>query len=138
MERATVQEPSLCNRHNIKLQNLSGVLPSTPSPSVEGGESICFSDARPKTEPATLNELLHNAVIDVKEKKVTVDSEIALSVSYVLVEYGINLTTPLRSLLEDEGYEARADDSLYLKAGDVQVSYDHATMISQWNRDFYF
>jgi len=63
---------------------------------------------------------------------------ISPDVSQMLVEYGIDLSTPLKPVLEEKGYEPQDDEYLYLLGGDVAGTYTGATYEANWDQNFYF
>lgn len=56
----------------------------------------------------------------------------------MLVEYGIDLSTPLKPVLESKGYQPTDDEYLYLLGGDVAGNYAGARYSADWNKQFYF
>lgn len=116
------------------------VKPSSPVATTRAGDaaSICFSNASPSAKPDKPDGLLYNSTIDIQQTSVTVSTGIGVSVSYVEFEYGLDLTTPLKSMLEEKGYTATPEDSLYLQGGDVLGTYRDSEFFAAWNRDFYF
>lgn len=102
-------------------------------------ESICVLDARPSGKPnSTEGGLMYDTKVDIQPDRVSVSAVIDISVSYVVVEYGIDFTTALKQLLLDKGYTPHADDSLYLQGGNVLGAYRGSTFSADWNRDLYF
>jgi len=68
----------------------------------------------------------------------TVDATIKPEVSQMLVEYGIDLSTPLKPVLEEKGYEPQDDEYLILLGGDVAGTYDGSDFTAAWDQNFYF
>lgn len=67
-----------------------------------------------------------------------IDAKISQDVSQVLVEYGLDLSTPLKPVLIDKGYEPSSDEYLYLLGGDVAGVYDGSDYSAKWDQNFYF
>lgn len=67
-----------------------------------------------------------------------VEVEISLDVSDALVEYGVELTTPLQKLLVEKEYVPESDNYLYLLGGDIAGEYDGSKFSAAWDQNFYF
>ncbi|CAB9524950.1 peptidase C11, clostripain [Seminavis robusta] len=67
-----------------------------------------------------------------------VEAQISSKVSQVLVEYGIDLSTPLKPVLREKGYEPEDDEYLYLLGGDVYGNYAGSSFDASWDQNFYF
>jgi Clostripain family len=107
---------------------------STPS-SGEGSEVP--SDAAPPGKPDALI-ISDSGKANANAGTFEVRATISASVSQMLVEYGIDLSTPLKPVLEEKGYVPSDDDYLYLLGGDVAGTYQGSTFSADWNQQFYF
>lgn len=121
---------------------LQWFLPSG-SPSSTDGSSICGQGAElPADVTADLPE--GTLIIDASgsENSATGTFDLAATitsdVSQMLVEYGIDLSTPLKPVLEEKGYKPADDEYLYLLGGDVAGVYEGSNFDAVWNRKFYF
>jgi hypothetical protein len=123
---------------------LAASVPNLDSPSIEAvarnaeGETVCFTSAIPSGEPDEPDGMLYGTDVEVLPDSVTVSTGIGRSVSYLLYEYGVDLTTPLKRLLLEKGYRPEDGDALYLYGGDVQGSYHGSEFSAEWNRQMYF
>lgn len=70
--------------------------------------------------------------------KFEIDTEISPDVGQMWVEYGIDLSTPLRPFLRDKGYTPRDDEYLFLLGGDVIGDYNGSRYSAEWDQNFYF
>lgn len=112
------------------------------APSGVGGNTVCgkgietsaATAATAVTEPA----LLYNVDVAINPSQVKVSAEMDPAVDQVLVEYSVDLTTPLKELMVERGYPPELDDYLFLLGGDVHGNYDGSKFDATWNRDFYF
>ena len=123
---------------------LTASLPNLDSPTIEAvarnaeGETVCFTSAIPSGEPDEPDGMLYGTDVEVLPDLVTVSAGIGRSVSYLLYEYGVDLTTPLKGLLLEKGYRPEDGDTLYLYGGDVQGNYRGSEFSAEWNRQMYF
>ena len=115
---------------------------SSGTPSGGDGTSVCGNGAEVIREVG--DEASNNLII---EDSGTTDSTtglfaltatIAPAVSMMLVEYGIDLSTPLKPVLEEKGYTPTDDEYLYLLGGDVPGEYEGNTFKASWDQNFYF
>lgn len=67
-----------------------------------------------------------------------ITAELGQDVSQVMVEYGLDLSTPLKPVLIERGQVPRDDDYLYLLGGDVAGNYDGSRYSASWDQNFYF
>jgi hypothetical protein len=106
----------------------------------DGSSSVCTQGATPTTADCNPHGLIHcNSGEENEQQQYVVTATISSDVSGVIVYYGIDLTTPLKPYLTGEGFEPRDDDYLFLKAGDVSVTFDTGSSItSTWDMNFYF
>jgi hypothetical protein len=68
----------------------------------------------------------------------TINAEISSNVTQMWVEYGIDLSTPLRPFLREKGYTPRDDEFLFLLGGDVVGEYNGSNFKAAWDQNFYF
>jgi len=108
---------------------------STPS---GGGDTICGVSSVPVGAPADPDALIITDSGGLKNGFFDVTSEISQDVSQILVEYGIDLSTPLKPVLREKGYEPSSDEYLYLLGGDVAGTYEGSDYKASWDQNFYF
>ncbi|CAB9498210.1 Clostripain family [Seminavis robusta] len=89
-------------------------------------------------EVATSLFITQNASQNASTGSLDFTATISLDTSEVSVEYGIDLTTPLKQQLVDKGYEPTDDEYLVLLGGDVVGEYDRDTFSASWDQFFYF
>lgn len=105
------------------------------------GTSICsVSMASDTTVAVDPNALIVSATAeeDTDTGGFRVETKISADVTQVWVEYGIDLTTPLRPFLRDKGYAPRDDEFLFLLGGDVIGDYNGSIFLADWDQKFYF
>ncbi|CAB9524949.1 peptidase C11, clostripain [Seminavis robusta] len=111
---------------------------SAATPGSSAGDSVCQVAAQPAGQPVNPSELLSRPEANIESTKVTLTAHMAPRVDQVVVEYAVDLSSPLKPFLEDRGYIPSDIEYLYLKGGDVRGSYQGNTFEAEWNRDFYF
>lgn len=112
-----------------------------PAPSVtDSGSSVCGmgSTAAPQTD-STPNEWIKSATASEDSSgNYVVDAQISGDVNQMLVEYGVDLTTPLVPFLKGKGYDPDPNNYLYLLGGDVAGNYSGNEFTASWDQNFYF
>ena len=107
-----------------------------------GGTSVCGTGAGVPPEVTVSNPgaliMEDSGVIDTASGLFKVDATISPDVSQMLVEYGIDLSTPLKPVLEEKGYTPTDDEYLILLGGDVAGSYSGSEFSAAWDQKFYF
>jgi hypothetical protein len=120
---------------------------SSGTPSGGDGTSVCGQGAELPTADAAGDQLPSPSGDLIVDDSGTVNSAtglfelsatIAPAVSQMLVEYGIDLSTPLKPVLEEKGRTPTDDEYLYLLGGDVAGAYDGNTYKASWDQNFYF
>jgi len=105
-------------------------------------DSVCVLGAAPQLETtqqaASPDSLILTDSGARNDVGYTVDAEIAEVVSQVMVEYGLDLTTPLKKLLVEKEYRPYDEDYLYLMGGDVSGAYTGSHFTATWDETFYF
>jgi len=111
-----------------------------PSSTPNGGDnSVCGAQgAIPPSQPSNPDVLILKDKGKLKQGFFEITADISQDVSQVLVEYGIDLSTPLKPVLKEKGYEPRDDDYLYLLGGDVAGDYEGSSYEASWDQNFYF
>jgi len=108
----------------------------------QGGNSVCGIGAGvpPAAAVTNPNALIQkdSGVIDSTTGMFNVDTTISPDVSQMLVEYGIDLSSPLKPLLESKGYVPTDDEYLILLGGDVAGTYEGSGFSASWDQQFYF
>lgn len=113
-------------------------LPSA-SPENTDGSSICVEGALPTTPVAAgSDDLILTDEGNLIDGGFKIDAELSESVSQVMIEYGIDLSTPLKPVLEAKGYVPADDEYLYLLGGDVMGTYSGSKFEANWDQNFYF
>lgn len=111
-----------------------------PSGTPSGDDnSICGASGIPASPPVDPNAIIvsDSGNLD-SDGFFNIDAEVTQKVSQVLVEYGLDLSTPLKPVLIEKGYEPSSDEYLYLLGGDVAINYDNTELSASWDQNFYF
>ena len=111
-------------------------LPSA-SPENTDGASICVEGAIP-TNVANSDDLILTDEGSLNKGFFNIEAELSADTSQVMVEYGIDLSTPLEPVLREKGYEPTPDEYLYLLGGDVIGEYKGSEYEAKWDQNFYF
>jgi hypothetical protein len=120
---------------------------SSGTPSASDGTTVCGQGAEVSTPDVAGDQPLPVSDDLIVEDSGTADATtglfeltatIAPAVSQMLVEYGIDLSTPLKPVLEEKGFTPTDDEYLYLLGGDVAGAYDGNTFKASWDQNFYF
>lgn len=110
---------------------------TNPTPGGVGGTTICGKGIETPVVAAT-KALLYEATVDIQEQFVRVSAEMDPAVDQVVVEYAVDLSTPLKETMTEMGFPPYDEDYLMLLGGDLKGTYDGSAYSTQWNRDFYF
>lgn len=121
---------------------LSWYLPAGSQAGEIGGDSVCGKgvESPPEQTVSYPDALIQEAsgVINPTTGMFEVKTTISPDVSEMRVEYGIDLSTPLKPVLEEKGYIPTDDEHLILLGGDVAGVYDGAQFDAAWDQKFYF
>lgn len=103
-------------------------------------DSVCSTGAGSTVPGADPNALIlaDDMMIDANSSAVSLEVIISPAVTHVLVEYAVYFSPSLRPFLRQRGFEARAEDYLMLKGGEVSGTYQGSTFSSAWDQSFYF
>lgn len=112
-------------------------LPSASLDSVEG-DSVCGESAIPAVSNADPDALILADEGGVKDGLFKVEAEISPKVAQIAVKYSLDLSTPLKPVLREKGYEPTPDEYLYLLGGDVMGEYKGSKYEAKWDQNFYF
>lgn len=112
-------------------------LPS-PSPESVDGTSVCVESAMPDVVSADPSALILTDEGSVKDGLFKIEAEISPSTSQIAVEYSLDLSTPLRPVLREKGYEPTPDEYLFLLGGDLMGEYKGSKYEAKWDQNFYF
>ncbi|CAB9515049.1 peptidase C11, clostripain [Seminavis robusta] len=90
--------------------------------------------------PGTQCSLIYDdtGTLNLGTNQFEVTAEIGPEVDDVTVEYAIDLSTPLKPLLESRGLTPNSDEYLYLKGGDLKGVFQGSTFSTSWDQNFYF
>jgi len=107
------------------------------------GTSVCGIGAEAPSDlvaaaPEGALIIMGQAAPDAATRTYDLQATISVDVSQMLVEYGIDLSTPLKPVLEDKGYVPKDDEYLYLQGGNVAGTYDGSEFSAAWDQNFYF
>jgi hypothetical protein len=105
-----------------------------------GDTTICQLNATPAvlgTDPGTLI-LTDSGVEDPATGLFQIETEIATQVTQMMVDYAIDLSTPLKPVLVNKGYTPQDDEYLYLLGGNVAGRYQGSKFAATWDKNFYF
>lgn len=103
----------------------------------ESGSTGSVGDTRPDDNPDILIQL-DSASLNSETGNFEVEATISLDVSQMLVEYGIDLSSPFEDLLVEKGFVPEDDDYLLLLGGDVAGEYERKNYSASWDQNFYF
>lgn len=119
-------------------------LKAEPS-SATSDQTVCGQGIAPPTADTTVPDatepepkLLINPKFTDANGIVSIDTDIAAEVDEVTVQYSVELSTPLKELMIERGYEPEEGDYLFLNGGTVKGVFDGSKYTAAWNRDFYF
>jgi hypothetical protein len=106
-------------------------------------DSVCRQNAEADTniqvpEEQTSLFLADSGTIDAEAGMFHVTASISLDASEIIVQYGIDLTTPLKEELVKREFEPVAGEYLFLLGGDVAGEYEQNTFAASWDTNFYF
>ena len=112
-------------------------MPSVSLDSVEG-DSVCGESAIPAVTNTDPDVLILSDEGGVKDGLFKVEAEISPNVAQMAVEYSLDLSTPLKPVLREKGYEPTPDEYLYLLGGDLMGEYKGSKYEAKWDQNFYF
>jgi len=113
------------------------------SPNNPNQDTICGSaNAPPADDVANADPgaliLVDSGGINAQTNTFEIRATIAQEVTQMLVEYSLDLSTPIQQVLIDKGYTPEEGEYLYLLGGDVAGSYTGARFSADWDQNFYF
>ena len=111
---------------------------SSSTPSGGGGASVCGKQA--EVNSSNINTLIIEdlGAVDSATGLFEVTATISSLASQILIEYGIDLSTPLKEELEKRGFTSTDDEYLHLLGGNMPGAYDGSTFHAFWDQHFYF
>lgn len=106
-------------------------------------DSVCRQNAEADTnievpEEQTSLFLADSGTVDAEAGTFDLTASISLDASEVSVQYGIDLTTPLKEELVKRQFEPVPGEYLILLGGDVAGEYEQNTFAASWDTNFYF
>jgi len=114
----------------------------SPTDATTSADSVCgqLAEATEGGTGSTSTSLMQydKGTLDEAVPEFRVDASLSLDVSNMLVEYGVDLTTPFLKELEKQGFDPSPDEYLYLLGGDVAGVYNRNNFTAAWDLNFYF
>jgi Clostripain family len=106
-------------------------------------DSVCRQNAEAESniqlpEEQTSLFLVASGTVDAPAGMFHIFANISLDASEISVQYGINLTTPLKEELVKREFEPDPKEYLFLLGGDVVGRYEQNTFAASWDTNFYF
>ncbi|CAB9524499.1 peptidase C11, clostripain [Seminavis robusta] len=111
------------------------------NPGTGGTDTVCGGpSAVPVVEMPDPNVLIYGdtGTLNLETELFEVNAEIGPLVDQMVIEYAIDLSTPLKPVLESRGYTPNSTEYLYLKGGDLIGEYSGSNFTTSWDQNFYF
>ncbi|CAB9526935.1 Clostripain family [Seminavis robusta] len=102
-------------------------------------ESVCFNSVEPPMTGNGSSLVLDDSItIDNATGHVELQATVAVDVAEVIVEFGVDVSSATRLVLQEAGLESSPTDYMIAMGGNVPGSFENAIYKAAWDKSFYY